>query len=185
VARKPVVLEPYTGVVSPSYLGTLVGAQKHVGNFASRMFREKARGPHWLGDQLHSRSSSLLWLRPCPRSSWWRERLWRLLSTLLARRRSSIVFRASRLGPSRLLAADAAAPTPSPHPWCWEGGGFGPWADGTPGRPHSERWREAELSACCAAATSSSAFSCWRTRRSSEVTGSGQPRSSMAAVARF
>jgi hypothetical protein len=171
--------------VSPSYLGTLVGARKHEGNFASRMLRPKACGPHWFGDQLLSRSSSLSWRRPRPRSWWWRERLSWLLSTLSARRRASMVFRASRLGTSRLLTADAAALTPSPCPWCWEGGGFRPWVDGAPARPCSERWREAELSACCAAAASSSAFSCWHTRRSSEVAGSGQLHSSMAAAARF
>jgi hypothetical protein len=77
------------------------------------------------------------------------------------------------------------APPPSPRSQCWEGGGFGPCADGAPASPRSERWCEAELSACCAAAASSSAFSCWRTRRSSEVAASGQPRSSMAAAARF
>jgi hypothetical protein len=135
------------GLVSPSYLGTLVGARKHEGNFASQMLRPKAREPYWFGDQLRSRSSSLSWRRLRPRSSWWRERLSRLLSTLLAHRRASIVFRASRLGPSRLLTADVAAPTPSPRSRCWEKGGFGPWADGTPARPRSERWREAELSA--------------------------------------
>jgi hypothetical protein len=96
-----------------------------------------------------------------------------------------MVFRVSRLGPRRLLTADAAAPTPSPRAWCWEEGGFGPWADGAPAHPRSERWREAELFACCAAAASSSAFSCWRTHRSSEVMGSGRPCSSMAAAARF
>jgi hypothetical protein len=31
----------------------------------------------------------------------------------------------------------------------------------------------------------SSAISCWHTRHSSEVAGSGQPRSSMAAAVRF
>jgi hypothetical protein len=50
VARESVVLEPYTGVVSPSYLGMLVGARKREGNFASRMLRPKARGPRWFGD---------------------------------------------------------------------------------------------------------------------------------------
>jgi hypothetical protein len=44
---------------------------------------------------------------------------------------------------------------------------------------------EAELSACCAVAASSSTFNCWRTRRSSEVAASGQLCSSMAATARF
>jgi hypothetical protein len=39
--------------------------------------------------------------------------------------------------------------------------------------PRSEHWREAELSTCCVAAASSSAFSFRRTRRSSEVTTSG------------
>jgi hypothetical protein len=66
-----------------------------------------------------------------------------------------------------------------------EGVGFRPWADGAPAHPRYERWREAELSACCAAAASSNAFSCWRTRRFSEVVGSGQPRSSMASAARL
>jgi hypothetical protein len=103
----------------------------------------------------------------------------------LARRRASLVFRMSPLGPRRLLTADAAAPPPSPCSRCWEGGEFGPWADDAPARPCSERWREAELSVCCAAATSSNAFSCWRTRRSSEVAASGQPRCSMAAAVRF
>jgi hypothetical protein len=65
------------------------------------------------------------------------------------------------------------------------GGGFGLCADGAPARPHSEHWHEAELSACCAVSASSSAFSCWRTRRSSEVATSGQLCSSMAATARF
>jgi hypothetical protein len=83
------------------------------------------------------------------------------------------------------LTADAAAPTPSPRSRCWEEGGFVPWADGAPARPCSERWCEAELSTCCAATASSSTFSCCRTPRSSEVAGSGQPRSSMAAAARF
>jgi hypothetical protein len=87
--------------------------------------------------------------------------------------------------PSLLLTTDAAAPTPSPRSWCWEGGGFGPRADGAPACPRLEHWREAELSACCAAAASSSAFSCWRTRRSLEVASSGQPRSSMAVAAWF
>jgi hypothetical protein len=155
------------------------------GNFASRILRPKARGPRWFGDQLCLRVSLLSWRRPHPRSSWWRERLSWLLSTLSACHRASMVFRASRLGPRRLLTADAAAPTPSPRPWCWEGGGFRPWADGAPARPRFECWREVELSACCAAAASSSAFSCWRTRRSSEVTGPRQPRSSMVAAARF
>jgi hypothetical protein len=65
------------------------------------------------------------------------------------------------------------------------GGRFELCADDAPARPRSERWHEAELSACCAAAASSSAFSCWRTRRSSEVAASGQLCSSMAATARF
>jgi hypothetical protein len=60
-----------------------------------------------------------------------------------------------------------------------------PWADGAPAHPRSERWREAELSTCWAATASSSAFNCSRTRRSSEVAGSGQPRRSMATAARF
>jgi hypothetical protein len=54
-----------------------------------------------------------------------------------------------------------------------EGGGFRPRADGALARPRSERYRKAELSACCATAASSSAFNCWRTRLSSEVAGSG------------
>jgi hypothetical protein len=127
----------------------LVGARKLEGNFASRMLRPKARGPSWFGDQLRSRSSSLSWRRPRPLSSWWRVRLSRLLSTLSARRRASMVFRTSRWGPRRLLTADVAAPTPSPRPWCRERGRFAPWADGTPARPRFERWRKAELSACC------------------------------------
>jgi hypothetical protein len=136
------------------------------------MLWPKARGPRWFGDQLWSRSSSLSWRRPRPRSWWWRERLSRLLSTLSARRRASMVLRVSRLGPRRLLTVDVAAPTPSPRSQCWEGGRFGPRADGAPACLRSERWREAELSACCVAAASSSAFSCWRICRSSEVAGS-------------
>jgi hypothetical protein len=50
--------------------------------------------------------------------------------------------------------------------------------------PVLERWREAELFACAAAA-SSSAFSCWRTRCSSEVAASEQPRSNIAVMVRF
>jgi hypothetical protein len=57
--------------------------------------------------------------------------------------------------------------------------------DGAPAHPRSERWHEAELSACCAAAASSIAFSCWHTRRSLEVAGSGQPRNNMDTVMRF
>jgi hypothetical protein len=109
----------------------------------------------------------------------------RWLSTLSARRRALMVFRASRLGPRRLLTDYATAPPPSPRSRCWEGGGFGPWADDAPARLRSERWREAELSACCAAAALSNAFSCWYTRRSSKVDASEQPRSSMAAASRF
>jgi hypothetical protein len=60
-----------------------------------------------------------------------------------------------------------------------------PWADGAPARPCSERWREAELSACCATTASSSPFSYWCTRRSSEVAAFGQARTSMAVAARF
>jgi hypothetical protein len=142
------------------------------------MLQPKARRPCWFGDQLRSRSSLLSWRRPRPRSSWWHERLSRLLSTLSARRRASMVFRASWLGPRRLLTADAEALTPSPRSHCCEGGGFEPWADGAPARPCSERWREAEFFACWAAAASSSAFTCWCTHRSS-VAGSGQPRSSV------
>jgi hypothetical protein len=130
-------------------------------------------------------SSSLSWHRRHPRSSWWREQFSRLLSTLSACRRASMVFRASRFGPRQILTADVTAPTPSPRPWCWDGGGFRPWADGALARPHSERWREVKLSTCCVAAASSSAFNCWRTRHSSVVAGSGQPRTSMAVVARF
>jgi hypothetical protein len=74
------------GLVSPSYLGTLVTARKREGNFASRMIRPKARGPRWFGDQLRSWLSSLSW--------WWRERSSQLLSTLSARRQASMVFRA-------------------------------------------------------------------------------------------
>jgi hypothetical protein len=80
---------------------------------------------------------------------------------------------------------DAVTATPSPCPCCRGGGGFGPCADGAPARPRSEHCRKAELSVCCATAASSRAFNCWRTHRSSEVAGSGQPRSSMAATARF
>jgi hypothetical protein len=109
----------------------------------------------------------------------------RWLATLSACRRASMVFRASRLGRRRLLTADATAPPLSPRSRCWEGGGFEPWADRAPARPRSERWHEAELSTCCATTTSSSAFSCWRTRRSLEVAASGQPCSSMAATVRF
>jgi hypothetical protein len=127
----------------------------------------------------------LSWRRLRPQSSLWCERLSWLLSTLSAHRQASMVFLASRLGPRRLLTADAEAPTLSSRAWCWERGGFGLWVDGAPARPRSERWREAELSACCAAAASSSAFSCWRTRRSSEVASSGQPRISMATAVRF
>jgi hypothetical protein len=71
------------------------------------MLYPKARGPRWFGDQLQARSSSLSWRRPHPRSSWLRERLLRLLSTLWVRRWASIVFHVSRLGPRRLLTADA------------------------------------------------------------------------------
>jgi hypothetical protein len=127
----------------------------------------------------------LSWRRPRPQLSWWRKRLSQLLSTLSARRRASMMFRASWLGPRRLLTADVAAPAPSPHSRCWEGGGFRPWAVGAPARPRSKHWREVELSAYCAAAASSSAFSCWHTRRSLAVTGSGQLRSNMAAAVRF
>jgi hypothetical protein len=137
------------------------------------MLQPKPRGPCWFGDQLRSRSSSLSWRLPRPRSSWWRERLSWLLSTLSACRQASMVFRASRLGSRRHLTTDAVAATPSPRPWCWEGSGFGPWADGAAARPRSERWCEAELSVCCSAAASNSAFSCWRTRRCSEVEAPG------------
>jgi hypothetical protein len=109
----------------------------------------------------------------------------RWFSTLSARRWASMVFCVSRLGPRRLLTTDAAAPPPSPRSRCWEGGGFGLCADDAPTRLRSEHCREAELSACCTTATSNSAFSCWRTRCSSEVVASEQPRSSMAAAARF
>jgi hypothetical protein len=95
-----------------------------------------------------------------------------------------MVFRASRLGPRRLLTADAAAPPPSLRSRCWEGGGFGPCTDGAPARPRLEHWRDAEFSACAVAA-SSNAFSCLRTRRSSEVAASTQSRNSMAAAAKF
>jgi hypothetical protein len=77
----------------------------------SRMLRPKAQGHCWFGDQLHSRSSSLSWHLLRPRSSLWCERLSWLLSMLSARRRASMVFRTLRLGPRRLLTADAAAPT--------------------------------------------------------------------------
>jgi hypothetical protein len=135
------------------------------------MLQPKACGPRWFGDQLRSRSSSLSWRRLRPWSSWWRERFSRLLSTLSACYRASMVFRASQLGPIQHLTADVAAPTPSPNLWCWKGGGLGPWADGAPARPCYERWHEAELSPCCAATASSSAFNCWRTCHSSEVAG--------------
>jgi hypothetical protein len=82
------------GLVSPSYLGTLVTARKREGNFASRMIRPKARGPRWFGDQLRSWLSSLSWCRPRPWSWWWRERSSQLLSTLSARRQASMVFKA-------------------------------------------------------------------------------------------
>jgi hypothetical protein len=36
VTHEPVVLEPYAGLVSPPYLGTLVRARKCEGNLASR-----------------------------------------------------------------------------------------------------------------------------------------------------
>jgi hypothetical protein len=49
---------------------------------------------------------------------------------LSTRRRASMVFHVSRLGPRRLLTADVAAPPPSLRSRCWEGGGFGSWADG-------------------------------------------------------
>jgi hypothetical protein len=65
------------------------------------------------------------------------------------------------------------------------GGRFRSCADGAPARPCSDRWREAELSACCIAAALSSAVSCWHTRLSSEVATSGQLRSNMATAARF
>jgi hypothetical protein len=67
------------------------------------MLLPKARGPLWFGDQLRSQSSLVSWRRPHPRSSWWREWASRWLSTLSARRRASMVLRASRLGPRRLL----------------------------------------------------------------------------------
>jgi hypothetical protein len=145
----------------------------------------KACGPLWFGDQLRSRLSLLSWRRPRPQLWWWRELLSWWLSTLSTRCRASMVFRASRLGPRLFLTAGVAAPPPSPRSRCWEGGGFGPCADGVAARPRSERWSEDELSACCAAAASSNAFSCWRTRRSSEVAASRQPRGNMAAAARF
>jgi hypothetical protein len=65
------------------------------------------------------------------------------------------------------------------------GGGFQRCAEDAAPRPRSNRWREAELSACCAAATSSSVLSYWCTRLSSEVAASGQPCSNMAAAARL
>jgi hypothetical protein len=78
------------------------------------MLQPKARGPLWFSDQLRSRSSSLSWPHPCPQSSWWREWLSRWLLTLSARYWASMVFRASRLGPRRLLTADAVTRLP-PH----------------------------------------------------------------------
>jgi hypothetical protein len=116
MTRESVVLEPV--LVSPSYLGTLVRARKCKGNLASRTLWPKARGPLWLGDQLRSRSLSLSWHRPCTRSSWGRERSSRWLSMLPARRRASMVFRASQSAPSRLLTADVVAPPPSPRSQC-------------------------------------------------------------------
>jgi hypothetical protein len=65
------------------------------------------------------------------------------------------------------------------------GDGFGPCADVATPRPRSDRWREAELSACCTAAASSSVLSCWCTHLSLEVAASGQPRGKMAAAAMF
>jgi hypothetical protein len=50
VARKPVVLEPHTGVGVPvvsQYVGRGPEAR---GNFVSWMLRPKARGPRWLGN---------------------------------------------------------------------------------------------------------------------------------------
>jgi hypothetical protein len=180
-----VVLEPHAGFgvpVTPRYVGRSTKARREL-----RVANALAKGS-WtplFGDQLRSWSSSLSWRRPRPRSSWWPEQLSWWLLTLSARRRASMVFRTSRFGPRRLLTVDVAAPPPSLHSRCWEGGGFGPCADSAPAHLRSERWRETELSSCCTAAASSSAFSCWRTRRSSEVAASGQPRSRMAVVARF
>jgi hypothetical protein len=76
-----------------------------------------------------------------------------------------------------------------PHPRNPDFGRGGGWvrrcAEGAAFRPRSDSWLEAELSACCATANSSSALSCWRTCLSSEVAASGQPHNSMAAAARF
>jgi hypothetical protein len=68
------------------------------------------------------------------------------------------------------------------------GGGFEPCVDGAvpaAARPRSDRWHDSELSACCATAASSSALSCWHTCLSLEVAASRQPRSKMAAAAKF
>jgi hypothetical protein len=75
-----------------------------------------------------------------------------------------------KTAPDRRCRGSASLPVLS----MLEGGGFGPCADGAPSCPRSERWRKAELSACCAAAASSNAFSCWRTRLSSEVTAAAR-----------
>jgi hypothetical protein len=72
------------------------------------------------------------------------------------------------------------------------GGGWpgvsGPCADGAAPaatRPHSDHWRDVELSACFAPGASSSTLSCWHTHLSLEVTASGQSCSNMAAAAKF
>jgi hypothetical protein len=96
-----------------------------------------------------------------------------------------MVSRVSRLGPKRLLTAEAAAPAPPPWPRCHGGDGSWRCTEGAAPRSRADHWCEAELSACCAAAALSSALSSWNTRLSLEVATSGQPRSSIAATARF
>jgi hypothetical protein len=48
--RKPVVLEPHAGLVSSSYLRTLVGARKREENLTPHTLWSKARGPLWFSD---------------------------------------------------------------------------------------------------------------------------------------
>jgi hypothetical protein len=64
------------------------------------------------------------------------------------------------VGPKAASDRRVAAPPPSPHSRCWEGGGFRPCADSAPALPRSEHCREAEPSVCCVAALSSNNFSC-------------------------
>jgi hypothetical protein len=113
VASESVVLEPHTRVgvpVIPRYVGQDVEARGE-----PRILDALTKSPltSLVRDPLRSRSSSLSWRRPRPQSSWWCERLSRWLSTLSARRRASMVFRVSRLGPRQLLTTYAAAPPPS------------------------------------------------------------------------